>query len=255
MSTSSHARAGANASVTVRRDERVAPLAALLERIARDYPPAVLASSLSAEDMVLTDAILGAGLPIDIFTLDTGRLYRDTLDVIDAVRTRYDYAIHIVRPDEREVADYVATHGANAFYTSVDLRKRCCEIRKVRPLARALRGRRAWLTGLRRAQAITRSALELQSFDAVHGLEKFSPLADWSEGDVWTYIRTRDVPYNRLHDEGYPSIGCAPCTRPVIAGEDVRAGRWWWEEPMGKECGLHVAPDGRLVRAAAVETT
>lgn len=227
---------------------RIGVLGAVLDRIAVEFRPAALASSLSAEDMVLTDAILGAGLPIEIFTLDTGRLHGDTLAVIDAVKARYGHVIRIVRPDEVEVAEYVATHGANAFYGSVDLRKRCCEIRKVRPLARVLGGYRAWLTGLRRAQAVTRGSLEIQAFDAVHGIEKFSPLADWSEQDVWDYIRSRRVPYNRLHDQGYPSIGCAPCTRPVTSGEDVRAGRWWWETPETKECGLHVGRDGRLVR-------
>lgn len=227
---------------------RIGVLGAVLDRIAVEFRPAALASSLSAEDMVLTDAILGAGLPIEIFTLDTGRLHGDTLAVIDAVKARYGHVIRIVRPDEVEVAEYVATHGANAFYESVGLRKRCCEIRKVRPLARVLGGYRAWLTGLRRAQAVTRGSLEIQAFDAVHGIEKFSPLADWSEQDVWDYIRSRRVPYNRLHDQGYPSIGCAPCTRPVTSGEDVRAGRWWWETPETKECGLHVGRDGRLVR-------
>jgi phosphoadenosine phosphosulfate reductase len=231
--------------------ERISDLGALLDRIATECRPAALASSLSAEDMVLTDAILGAGLPIDIFTLDTGRLHGDTLAVIEAVKVRYGHAIRIVRPDAGEVSEYVRAHGANAFYGSVDLRKRCCEIRKVRPLARVLSGYRAWLTGLRRAQAATRSGVAVQSFDAVHGIDKVSPLADWSEHDVWAYVRSRHVPYNRLHDQGYPSIGCAPCTRPVALGEDVRAGRWWWETPETKECGLHVGPDGRLVRSHA----
>jgi phosphoadenosine phosphosulfate reductase len=229
--------------------ERIGSLGALLDRIAVEFRPAALASSLSVEDMVLTDAILGAGLPIEVFTLDTGRLHGDTLAVVDAVKSRYGHAIRIVRPDEAEVAQYVASHGANAFYHSVDLRKRCCDIRKVRPLASVLHGYRAWLTGLRRAQAVTRGSLEIQAFDAVHGIEKFSPLADWSEQDVWDYIRSRHVPYNRLHDQGYPSIGCAPCTRPVTSGEEVRAGRWWWETPETKECGLHVGADGRLVRS------
>jgi phosphoadenosine phosphosulfate reductase len=229
--------------------ERIAALGTLLGRIAADFRPAALASSLSVEDMVLADAIFTAGLPIDIFTLDTGRLHADTLAVIEAVRARYGHAVRIVRPDEREVTGYVRDHGINAFYDSVEMRKRCCEIRKVRPLARVLGGYRAWLTGLRRAQAVTRGTLEVQAFDATHGIDKFSPLADWSEHDVWAYIRSRHVPYNRLHDHGYPSIGCAPCTRPVTFGEDVRAGRWWWETPETKECGLHVAADGRLARS------
>ena len=131
----------------------------------------------------------------------------------------------------------------------MDLRKRCCEIRKVEPLQRALAGKKAWLTGLRRDQSATRVELDVQSFDAANGLEKFNPLADWSEEEVWAYLRANEVPYNALYDQGYRSIGCAPCSRPVVAGEDVRAGRWWWEQPESKECGLHVGPDGKLVRS------
>ena len=244
------------AGVSVLRPTLVArteALQVLLARIARDHAPAALASSLAAEDMVLTDAILRAGLAIEIFTLDTGRLHGDTLDVIAAVWRHYGYDIRVVRPDAEAVDRFVAVHGANAFYESVALRKQCCEIRKVEPLSRALQGKRAWLTGLRRSQAVTRAALEVQAFDPMHGLEKFNPLADWSEEEVWAYIRAHDVPYSRLHDQGYRSIGCAPCTRPTVAGEDVRAGRWWWEQPESKECGLHIGPDGRLVRAKATE--
>ena len=145
------------------------------------------------------------------------------------------------------MAGYVAAYGLNGFYDSVDLRKSCCQIRKVEPLGRALNGKRAWLTGQRRSQSTTRSELAVQEHDAAHGLEKFNPLADWSEADVWHYLRQHQVPYNALHDQGYPSIGCAPCTRAVQPGEDIRAGRWWWETPESKECGLHVV-DGKLVR-------
>jgi phosphoadenosine phosphosulfate reductase len=228
--------------------ERIRALEALLGGVARDYAPAALASSLSAEDMVLTDAIFRADLPIEIFTLDTGRLHGDTLALVATIERHYGRAIRVVTPKAEAVAAYVAGHGADALFASLELRKRCCAIRKVEPLARALQGKRAWLTGLRRAQAAIRDAIPVRAFDPGHGIEKFNPLVDWSEDDVWAYVREHGVPYNRLHDHGYRSIGCAPCTRPTVTGEDTRAGRWWWEAPESKECGLHVAPDGRLVR-------
>jgi phosphoadenosine phosphosulfate reductase len=224
-------------------------LEAALRRISNDYSPAALASSLSAEDMVLTDAIARRGLPIEVFVLDTGRLHADTLSLIQETHHRYGIAIRVYEPDAAKVEEYVRVHGRDAFYGSVELRKRCCAIRKVEPLKRALAGKRAWITGQRREHAPGRAELAEREFDSMHGLEKFNPLAAWSEGEVWAYIRQRGVPYNRLHDQGYRSIGCAPCTRPVLPGEDVRAGRWWWENAGMKECGLHVAPDGRLVRA------
>ena len=228
---------------------KVVALEELLARIARDFSPAVLASSLSIEDMVLTDAILRNGIVLGIFTLDTGRMHRDTLDVIDGIEHRYGARIDVYRPQSQAVTQYVTLYGRDAFYQSVDLRKRCCEIRKIEPLKRALAGKKAWITGLRRSQSVTRDALAVQEYDANHGLQKFNPLADWSEEEVWAYIQAYDIPYNRLYDQGYRSIGCAPCTRPTVAGEDVRAGRWWWEQPESKECGLHVGPDGRLVRS------
>jgi phosphoadenosine phosphosulfate reductase len=223
---------------------------ATLERIAREHSPAVFASSLAAEDMVLTDLILKAGLPIGIFSLDTGRLHAETLAVLDKVKARYGYEIDVFRPDPAAVSAYVAQKGENAFYDSIDLRRECCTIRKVEPLGRALKGNKAWVTGQRRAQSTTRAELAVQEHDAAHGMEKFNPLADWSEQDVWDYIRANDVPYNALHDQGYPSIGCAPCTRAIQPGEDVRAGRWWWENPDSKECGLHFV-DGKLIRIKA----
>lgn len=233
-------------------NQKIAELERLLVRVALEHSPAALASSLSAEDMVITDAILRHELDIEIFTLDTERLHADTLNVIAAVRKRYGYDVRVFRPDPVAVADYAARHGRDAFYESIELRKQCCHIRKVEPLNRALAGKEAWVTGLRSDQAVTRAVLKTQEFDAAHGIVKFNPLADWREHDVWAYIRANDVPYNALHDQGYRSIGCAPCTRPTIAGEDVRAGRWWWERPEGRECGLHVSPDGRLVRAKEV---
>jgi len=223
-------------------------LQSLLSRIAADFAPATLASSLSIEDMVVTDAILSGGHRIEVFTLDTGRMHADALALVYAIQQKYGYAVKVYRPEQAAVTQYVTVHGRDAFYASVDLRKRCCEIRKVEPLKRALAGKKAWLTGMRREQSTTRTELDVQSFDSVYGLEKFNPLADWSEDEVWTYLRARDVPYNALYDQGYRSIGCAPCSRPVVAGEDVRAGRWWWEQPDSKECGLHVGPDGKLAR-------
>ena len=217
-------------------------LVARLKEISGEFRNVAFASSLGAEDMVITDAILTSGLPIAIFTLDTGRLPGETLDLLERMRLRYSRKVEIYEPDAGEVAGYVAAHGVNAFYESVDLRKSCCHIRKVKPLARALAGRDAWLTGLRRAQSVTRTELPLREFDAAHVLVKFNPLADWSEQEVWAYIRDRDVPYNALHDSGYPSIGCDPCTRAIRPGEDIRAGRWWWESRDSKECGIHVSP-------------
>lgn len=224
---------------------------ATLRRIANDFSPAVFASSLAAEDMVLTDLILRAKLPIGIFTLETGRLHQETLAMVDRIKETYGYDVQLYKPEAAAVDAYVKQNGLNAFYDSVEMRKECCRIRKVEPLNRALTGNKAWITGQRRAQSTTRAELAVQEDDAAHGMTKFNPLADWSEEDVWNYIRSNNVPYNPLHDKGYPSIGCEPCTRAIQPGEDVRAGRWWWENPESKECGLHVV-DGKLVRIKSV---
>jgi len=210
-----------------------------LQHIAYHFSPVALASSLSAEDMVLTDLIARFQLPIDVFVLNTGRLHADTLALIEETRKRYRITLNVYEPDPRAVEQYVALHGRDAFYGGIELRKRCCEIRKVEPLRRALAGKRAWITGQRKAHGVTRAVLAESEFDAQNGLDKFNPLADWSDAQVWEYIRAHQVPYNRLYDQGYRSIGCAPCTRPVVAGEDPRAGRWWWEIAEHKECGLH----------------
>lgn len=231
---------------------RIDILEALLGRISKEYAPATFASSLSIEDMVLTDAILRNKIDIAIFTLDTGRMHGDTLAVIDAIGAKYGNAIRTCRPEPESARQYVTVHGRDAFYKSVDLRKQCCEIRKVEPLRRALANKRAWLTGMRREQSVTRNELAVQAFDSVFGLEKFNPLSDWNENEVWAYLRAYEVPYNALYDQGYRSIGCAPCSRPVVGGEDVRAGRWWWEQPESKECGLHVGPDGKIQRSKEV---
>jgi phosphoadenosine phosphosulfate reductase len=230
---------------------RVTETEAILARIARDFTPAVFASSLAAEDMVLTDLILRAKLPIGIFSLETGRLHKETLDVLDAVKATYGYDIALFRPQTEAVDAYVAGNGLNAFYDSVEMRRECCRIRKVEPLGRALAGNQAWITGQRRAQSATRTDLRVEEDDPAHFMTKFNPLADWSEENVWEYIRANKVPYNALHDRGYPSIGCEPCTRAIQPGEDVRAGRWWWENPESKECGLHVV-DGKLIRIKSV---
>jgi len=218
---------------------RVEAAVALLRDVAARHSPAVFASSFGAEDMVVIDLIAKHLLPIRVFTLDTGRLPEETLALIDRVRELYGLPVDIYTPDERLLQGFVREHGVNAFYRSVELRKACCGVRKTEPLARALVAKGAWITGMRRTQSLTRADLAIEEFDAVHGLPKFNPLADWSHDEVWTYLRANDVPYNALHDRGYPSIGCAPCTRAVAPGDDIRAGRWWWEAPEHKECGLH----------------
>jgi phosphoadenosine phosphosulfate reductase len=230
---------------------RVNETQGILARIARDFSPAVFASSLAAEDMVLTDMILKSSLPISIFSLETGRLHKETLEVLEKVKAHYGYEIALYQPQPELVEEYVSKNGLNAFYDSVDMRKECCRVRKVEPLGRALAGKQAWITGQRRAQSTTRAELAVQEDDTAHGMAKFNPLADWSEQDVWEYIRTNGVPYNALHERGYPSIGCEPCTRAIQPGEDVRAGRWWWENPESKECGLHLV-DGKLIRIKSV---
>jgi phosphoadenosine phosphosulfate reductase len=223
-------------------NRRIDETTAILTHAARHHAPAALASSFGAEDMVLIDLIARTALSIDIFTLDTGRLPPETLDLIERTRERYALAIDVYRPEASAVESYVRAHGADGFYRDVALRERCCAIRKTEPLARALAGKGAWITGLRRAQSTTRRDVRVEEFDAQHGLRKFNPLAQWSDDDVWSYIRAHDVPYNPLHDRGYPSIGCAPCTRAVLPGEDIRAGRWWWEHAATRECGLHRRP-------------
>ncbi|MGH7340721.1 MAG: phosphoadenylyl-sulfate reductase, partial [Candidatus Rokuibacteriota bacterium] len=176
-----------------------------------------------------------------IFTLDTGRLHGETYALIDAIRDRHGISIEVFFPRADAVESMVRGHGVNLFYRSVENRTQCCRVRKVEPLGRALAGLDAWITGLRREQTVTRGKARKAEIDTDHdGLVKINPLVDWSSGDVWAYIRAHDVPYNALHDQGYPSIGCAPCTRPVAPGEDLRAGRWWWEQDSAaKECGLH----------------
>ncbi|MDE2624428.1 MAG: phosphoadenylyl-sulfate reductase [Betaproteobacteria bacterium] len=222
-------------------DARIEETLLLLQRAAAEFQPLALASSLGAEDMVLTDLIFRNQLPVTVFTLDTGRLPEPTQRLMARVREHYGQPIRIYFPEAADVEQFVAQHGVNGFYEGIAQRRACCGIRKVAPLRRALAGQKAWITGLRRDQSPTRTALAVQAWDEEHGLTKFSPLADWSQEEVWTYLRAHHVPYNALHDQGYASIGCSPCTRAIQAGEDERAGRWWWEHPETKECGLHLS--------------
>jgi phosphoadenosine phosphosulfate reductase len=226
--------------------KKIAQVQEVLADAVRDFPPVTFANSLGAEDMVLTDLIAKNfssqfGPDITMFSLDTGRLPQETYDLMQALRERYSMPLQIYFPDSSQVEELVARIGVNGFYDSVENRKGCCYVRKVAPLKRALLGKKAWITGMRRDQAVTRGGLAVSSFDADHGLQKLNPLLDWSNAEVWEYIKQNDVPYNKLHDRFYPSIGCAPCTRSVTPGEDIRSGRWWWENPENKECGLHVA--------------
>ncbi len=222
---------------------RVEQVASLLKQAAEDYSGAIVfANSLGAEDMVLTDLISRHAPGIEVFVLDTGRLPEETLKLLADAQGRYDQVnFKVYYPEAADVEAFVADHGINAFYESQDLRKGCCFVRKIKPLKRALADQKAWITGLRREQSVTRDEIAFSEWDEGNGLQKLNPLADWSEKDVWAYIRALDVPYNALHDQHYPSIGCAPCTRAISMGEDVRSGRWWWENPDNRECGLHPA--------------
>jgi phosphoadenosine phosphosulfate reductase len=214
----------------------------------RFNPRIGLACSFQAEESVLIDLMHRVrGSDFRLFTLDTGRLNQETYDCMDAIRERYGVQVEVFFPDAEGVEKMVREHGLNLFYSSVELRKLCCGVRKVEPLNRALKDLDAWMTGLRREQAATRADVRKIELDKDHGnIVKINPLVDWSYDDVWNYIRKNNVPYNRLHRQGYPSIGCAPCTRAVKVGEDLRAGRWWWENPDTKECGLHVSAEARV---------
>ncbi|MEE8423610.1 MAG: phosphoadenylyl-sulfate reductase [Thermodesulfobacteriota bacterium] len=213
----------------------------VLEWALNEFHPNIALAWSGAEDIAVADMMIKINPKARIFTLDTGRLNPETYDLIDRVRDKYGIDIEVMFPSSAEVEEMVHSKGMNLFYKSVENRKLCCSVRKVKPLKRILSSLDAWVTGLRRDQAVTRTALnKVEIDDAFGGIIKVNPIADWSHEDVWDYIRKNDVPYNALHDNGYPSIGCAPCTRAVKAGEDIRAGRWWWESPDTKECGLHV---------------
>lgn len=222
---------------------RLPELAATLERrlqdIAARYPQAVFASSLAVEDMVITDAVCRLKLPIRIITLNTGKLNPETAALIAETNARYQTKLEVFYPNRQTADEFEAEFGTTAMYDSVELRRRCCHIRKIEPLNRALHNAPAWLTGQRRSQSETRSELNFEELDTGRNIAKFNPIFDWEEQDVWAYAHEHQVPLNALYHQGYPSIGCEPCTRPVKLGENIRAGRWWWESKDSKECGLH----------------
>lgn len=198
-----------------------------------------LSSSLSIEDQVLTDLIVKTDPSTRIFTLDTGRLFPETYSLIDKTNLKYNIHLQVMFPDHKEVEELVKTEGINLFYNGIDQRKACCRVRKLNPLKRAFEGLEVWICGLRNEQSITRQGVQLVEWDEGNNLIKLNPLIHFTEEEVWEYIKKNHVPYNKLHDQGFPSIGCQPCTRAIKPGEDIRAGRWWWENPDQKECGLH----------------
>ncbi|GBU15755.1 phosphoadenosine phosphosulfate reductase [Polaromonas sp.] len=220
--------------------QKLAHSLALLQSAATRYSPLTQASSLGAEDMVVTHLLDEAAICASIFVLDTGMLHAQTVALIERIEARYARQVAVYRPDADAADAFVQRHGDQAMYQSLALRKQCCHIRKMEPLERALAGQKGWLTGLRREQSGARA--EVPDIEPQDSRVKVNPLAAWSWGDVWHYIALKDIPYNPLHDQFFPSIGCAPCTRAVTLGEDFRSGRWWWESENAKECGLHVAP-------------
>lgn len=210
------------------------------------HPAIAVGTGLGVEGMVIIDMLHAMAKRPRVLTVDTGRLPQETHDLIERVRARYGLTIEIYFPDPARLEEIVRAHGPNMFYRSRRLRRLCCHVRKVEPLRRALAGLSAWITGLRRDQSVTRVGIRKVEIDEANGgLVKVNPLADWSDEDVWDYVRRNDVPYNALHDQRFPSIGCVPCTRPVLPGESVRSGRWWWEPPAGRECGLHPSGEER----------
>jgi phosphoadenosine phosphosulfate reductase len=213
------------------------------------HPKIALASSFGNEDIVLIDMLCKIRSKPRVFTLDTGRLHQDTYNLMDSIKERYGIEIEVYFPETKDVEEMVRKHGLNLFYRSVELRLMCCEIRKTKLLKRALLGLDAWITGLRREQSPTRAHIKKVEIDEAHsGIVKVNPMADWTSEQVWRYIRENNLPYNRLYDKGYASIGCVPCTRPIKPGEDPRTGRWWWERKGVKECGLHYQfEDGKKV--------
>jgi len=212
--------------------------ARLVLREAEQLGAVTQASSLGVEDMVITHLINALQLAIPVFVLDTGRLHTETLALLERLQAHSRTPVHVYRPQPEAVLGYIREHGQDALYQSIALRKQCCAIRKLEPLARALEGKAGWISGLRREQSGARA--QVPTVDRSEARVKFNPLADWTQGDVWHYVVEHRVDTNPLHDQFYPSIGCAPCTRAITVGEDIRAGRWWWEDESAKECGLHV---------------
>jgi len=230
---------GSVAGATAVPEEKVRNTLELLRAAVRDYGKVVYSNSLGAESMVLTDLIWTEVPEIEIFTLDTGRLPEETYNLIERLERRYQRRIKVYYPDPKSIEAWVAQNGINGFFDSIENRQGCCHIRKVEPFRRAIAGAGAWVTGVRHEQSATRALAQPVEVDAANGgIAKISPILDWTHDDIWNYIRARKLPYNPLHDKGYPSIGCAPCTRAVEPGADSRSGRWWWENSDSKECGL-----------------
>jgi phosphoadenosine phosphosulfate reductase len=223
----------------VMSDEKVQRSLGVLRDAVRDHGKVVYSNSLGAESMVLTDLIWTQVPEIEIFSLDTGRLPEETYNLMERLERRYGRRIRLYYPDPAAIEAYTFQHGVNGFYNSVEERQSCCHIRKVEPFRRAVKGAGAWVTGVRHEQSASRAQATAVDFDTANGLAKISPILDWTHDDVWTYIRSNKLPYSPLHDKGFPSIGCAPCTRAVEPGADSRSGRWWWENSDSRECGLH----------------
>jgi len=216
------------------------PAADVLRFFIQNYKEKLgFSTSLGAEDQVITQIIAGIDPGVYMYTLDTGRMFPETYDLLDLTQQRYKVKIRVFFPEQKAVEQMVNTKGLNLFYESIENRKLCCQIRKIEPLKRALEGVDFWISGLRREQSVTREDLSLVEWDKLNNKIKINPLIDWNSEDLWDYIRQNNIPYNPLHDMGFPSIGCQPCTRAIEPGEDIRAGRWWWENPDVKECGLH----------------
>ena len=230
-------------------ERKVADVRALLERAVTEFGDIVYANSLGLEAMVLTDIIWTQLPDIEIFSVDTGRLHEETYSLLDRVQRRYGKRIRVYYPQAEHIESFVAKHGINGFYAGVDERLSCCYIRKVEPFRRAIAGRKAWITGVRREQSPLRAQGEPIEWDDSNGLYKVSPLLDWTQDEVQEYVQALKLPYNPLHDRNFPSIGCAPCTRAIEPGQDSRAGRWWWENAEARECGLQ--PRIRVVATAA----
>jgi phosphoadenosine phosphosulfate reductase len=223
-------------------ESKFAAARATLAQAALDFQPLTQASSLGVEDMVITHLLDAGQVKSEVFVLQTGKLHTQTLDLLKIVQSNFgaQRVIRIYEPNVAKAIEFEKTHGKDAMYQSIALRKQCCDIRKMQPLAQALEGKTAWITGLRKEQSDARA--EVKAIDASGEKIKINPLHDWTLGDVWHYVKLHQVPYNPLHDQFYPSIGCEPCTRAVTLGEDFRSGRWWWEQEAAKECGLHVQP-------------
>ena len=224
------------------QQQKIVAARQMLQDAVHNYGRVVYASSLGSESVVMTDLIIKHAPHIDIFTVDTGRLPEATLDLLGRIEKHYRRRIRVVFPEAQRVQNYVADHGINGFYDGLSQRQACCHVRKVEPFQRAIVGYNAWVTGVRHEQSVQRALTQPIEFDSRYRLQKINPLLPWTQQDMWDYIRERNLPYNTLHDQGFPSIGCSPCTRAIVPGQDERAGRWWWETPESRECGLQPRP-------------